>query len=249
MPNIELTQSDFEVPKPCQNWALFLDIDGTLIDIAAGPDAVIVPEALAPTLASASDWLGGALAIVSGRPFGKIDELMAPLKLPCAGEHGAVLRLPDGTFRNAKAECAVPEAWKSHVRAATQGWSGVVVEDKPYSIAAHFRRVPERERDVHDLLESVVAGNSQGFEVLSAHMAFEVRHHKLTKAAAVHEFMKHAPFCDRIPVFVGDDVTDEDGFRAAQELGGIALHVHGAFKGRTSNVRRWLEAFRSADIG
>ncbi len=193
--------------------------------------------------------MAGALAIVSGRTLAEIDELMAPLVLSCAGEHGAVIRLPDGAIHNARAEYAVPNNWRTRVRKAAGNWPGVIVECKPYSIAVHFRQATAHERDVRDLLESIVAESAPNFEILSACMAFEVRHRTLTKAAAVRELMKHAPFFGRVPVFVGDDVTDEDGFRAAQEMGGMALHVNEAFGRQPSNVRGWLETFRSADGG
>jgi len=239
----------FDAPEPRRDWSLFLDIDGTLIDIAETPEAVIVPDTLSSTLAAARDWLGGALAIVSGRPFAKIDELMAPLVLPCAGEHGAILRLPDGTIRKADALSAVPEPWQQRVRAAVRNWNGLVVEYKRYSIAAHFRQVPERQDDLRKLFDSVVAEDSGDFEVLPARMAYEIRHRALNKGTAVREFMKHPPFRGRVPVFVGDDVTDEDGFSAAREMGGLALHVNEAFGKQPSNVRRWLESFRTHKAG
>ncbi|MDE2629836.1 MAG: trehalose-phosphatase [Alphaproteobacteria bacterium] len=246
---MELNLSQSHAPVPRRDWALFLDIDGTLIDIAPSPDAVKVSDTLAASLAAAGRWLAGALAIVSGRTFAKIDELMAPLVLPCAGEHGAVIRLPDGAIRNAGAEHAVPNAWRERVHVATRNWHGVIAEFKPYSIAVHFRQAPARERDVRCLLETIVAGSAPNFEILSARMAFEIRHRSVTKGAAVHELMKHTPFFGRTPVFVGDDVTDEDGFRAARDLGGLALHVNEAFGGEPSNVRRWLKTFQPPNEG
>jgi len=244
-----VNQLELKTPNPQQNWALFLDIDGTLIDIAARPDAVIVPKTLARILAVAGQWLGSALAIVSGRTLAIIDEMMAPLVLSCAGEHGAVIRLPDGTIWRAGAEYAVPDAWKARLQAVAKDWNGVIVEIKPYSVSIHFRQAPARGGDVRVLVEDVVTANTRDFEVLAAHMAFEIRHRALNKAAAVHELMKHTPFRERIPVFVGDDVTDEDGFRAAQEMGGLALRVADSFGGRPSNVHRWLESFRSSNTG
>jgi len=236
----------FSAPAPRQDWALFLDIDGTLIDLAPTPESVVVPDTLAGSLTAARSWLGGALAIVSGRTLPKIDELMSYLKLPCAAEHGAVVRLPDGEIKIQGPCCAVPDTWRKQVLAATQNWLDVIVECKPYSIAIHFRRAPDRERDVLKLLEALIAGSS-AFEVLSARMAYEIRQRGVTKGAAVREFMKQAPFLGRAPVFVGDDVTDEDGFRAAREMGGLALHVNEVFGGAPSNVRQWLREFRSAE--
>ena len=231
-------------PQPQPDWAMFFDLDGTLLDIAPGPDDVVTPASLVPALAAARDWLGGALAIVSGRTVEKIDEFLAPLKFPCAGEHGAVLRMADGTIRRAGNECVVPDSWKQAMRRVVQNWDGVIVDDKAFSIALHYRAVPERGEDVRRLVENIVAANSKDFEVLPAQMAYEIRHRSLNKGTAVRSFMAEPVFHGRRPVFVGDDVTDEDGFRAATELGGLGLHVKHAFSGEPTNVRRWLERFK-----
>jgi trehalose 6-phosphate phosphatase len=225
---------------------LFLDIDGTLLDIAPRPDAVQVPKGLAPALAKASRWLGGALALASGRSLAEIDHLMAPLRPPCLAEHGAIIRFVDGATAVVGPDCAVPRRWRIELHAAVRDWPGVLVEDKAYGLAVHFRLAPERQADVLDLVQAAVAQDPAAFEILPAHMAFEIRHRSLSKAAAVERFMPRAPFAGRIPVFVGDDVTDEDGFRAARAMGGLALDVGDAFGGEPSRVRRWLETFNSA---
>ena len=227
---------------PRRDWAVFLDIDGTLLEIAARPDAVIVPDELAPTLETASTWLGGALAIVSGRPLTVIDHLLSPLTLPCAAEHGAQLRLADGTMLEPGHQRGVPAQWRGHILAATRDWTGVLVGNKAFSVAVHYRMAPDRERDVSDLTHGLV-GDDPEFEVLPARMAFEIRHRRLNKGEAIRTFMKTRPFEGRIPVFVGDDVTDEDGFHAVRELGGLALHVDEAFGGQPANVRAWLKSF------
>jgi trehalose 6-phosphate phosphatase len=240
---------EHKTPNPDKQWALFLDLDGTLLDIAETPKAITVPKMLVPALAAAAAWLDGALAIVSGRPLRDIDEILAPLLLPCAGEHGAVIRLPDGGTRQADPACAVPGLWKSHIESVANRWAGVAVESKEFNITVHFRQAPARRDEIRELLWRTIQDNTAGFEILSAHMAFELRHRSLTKGSAVFTFMRQAQFGGRIPVFVGDDVTDEDGFRAAKELGGIALHVADAFGGRPANVRDWLQSFRSGNEG
>lgn len=238
-----------DFPEPDRQWALFLDLDGTLLDLADTPNAIIVPRMLAPSLAAATTWLGGALAIVSGRKLRNIDDILNPLVLPAAGEHGADIRLPDGTIKQADLACAVPESWESHIEAVAKDWPGVTVESKTFNIAVHFRQAPERRDEVRELLWHTIQDNTSGFEILSAHMAYELRHRSLTKGSAVLAFMRQQPFAGRIPVFVGDDVTDEDGFRAALELGGIGLHVADAFGGRPESVRDWLQSFRSGTEG
>lgn len=229
--------------EPRPNWALFLDIDGTLLDIAPRPDAVVTPPGLARTLARASAWLGGALALASGRTLAEIDQLAAPFRAPCVAQHGAVVRYPDGAVSVAGADCIVPQRWRVELRAAARDWPGVLVEEKSHGIAVHYRLAPEWEDEVRRAVEAAVAKDPTQFEVLPARMAFEIRHRALTKAVAVDRFMPRPPFAGRVPVFVGDDVTDEDGFRAAEALGGLGLNVHERFGGEPAQVRRWLETF------
>lgn len=237
MDNIETA-----LPNAARDWALFLDIDGTLLDIAPTPEAVVIPADLPATLEAASAWLGGALAVVSGRPLASIDHLLSPLKLPCAAEHGAVLRLPDGALRQA-APGPLPDHWSDRVRAAVADWPGVLIDAKPHGLALHYRLAPERENDVRTLLSTLIAEETD-FEILPAKMAFELRHRGMHKGAAVRDFMARSPFEGRRPVFVGDDVTDEDGFAAARDYGGLGLHVHDVFGGAPSQVRAWLQTFR-----
>jgi trehalose 6-phosphate phosphatase len=116
------------------------------------------------------------------------------------------------------------------------------VERKNRGLAVHFRKCPSRENDVRKLLDNIVGENPDEFEILPASKAFEIRRRGLTKGKAVQHFMAQAPFAGRLPVFIGDDVTDHDGFRAAEAMGGIALDVHIAFAGEPSQVLRWLEA-------
>ncbi|HEY7979102.1 MAG TPA: trehalose-phosphatase [Rhizomicrobium sp.] len=232
-------------PAPNPGWALFLDIDGTLLDIAPTPDEVHVPESLTQTLLQASAWLGGALAVVSGRPFAQIDRLLSPLRLPGGAGHGAAMRLPDGKMETAGDTYVVPREWRTLLRNAVQQWPGVVVEEKPHGVTVHYRAAPDRKDDVTELVTKLTTRDPDSFEALPARMACEIRHRALTKAVIVRSLMRHKPFKGRIPVFVGDDVTDHDGFRAAEEKGGIALDVAVAFDGRPAAVRGWLERFRT----
>jgi trehalose 6-phosphate phosphatase len=234
-------QPPMAAPRPQPDWALFLDIDGTLLDIAMSPNSVVVPDSLVPLLARTRAWLDGALAIVSGRPLDQIDQLMAPLILPCAAEHGAILRMTDSIVESSAAS-AMPSSWATRLLSATKDWEGIFVEKKDRGLAVHFRKCPSREDDVRKLVENVVGENPQEFEILPASKAFEIRRRGLTKGKAVQHFMSYPPFTGRVPVFIGDDVTDQDGFRAAEAMGGIALDVHIAFAGKPSEVLRWLES-------
>ena len=228
-------------PAPAPNWALFLDLDGTLLDIAATPDAVVVPDDLVADLASASKVLGGALAIVSGRALDNIDSLLRPLHLPIGSEHGAVVRLPNGLYD--EVELKVPEHWKIALHELAAACPGVLAEIKRHNIVAHYRNAPSYEAEVRGVVSNLVAADADNFELLEAKMAFEIRPRQVTKGRAVHSLMNVAPFHGRIPIFVGDDTTDEDGFRAAIALGGVALDVAPVFAGRPFEVRAWLKRF------
>jgi len=227
--------------QPCRNWALFLDLDGTLIDIAPCPDKVVVPDDLVPALYKVSHPLGGALAIVSGRPLHEVDSLLTPLKLPIGAEHGAVVRFPGGRLDTLNTQ--LPAKWLETLGWKTGSMPGVLLEVKHHSVVAHYRQAPEREADLFKLANELVATAPDQFEVLPCRMAVEIRARAATKARAVALLMKEPPFAGRIPVYIGDDVTDEDGFKAARERGGLGIHVGARFDGQPSEVREWLARF------
>jgi len=235
--------SPSDPPVPHTNWALFLDIDGTLIDIASRPDAVEIPEMLPPLLWATRERLGGALALVSGRPLDDIDRMMAPYRFPCAAEHGAIVRFGDGSARIHRDDQVVPEALRNVLRNAATRWPGAHIEEKTFNVVVHYRQAPANADEIRSFLHSVVGKSGKDFEILPARMAFEIRHRALNKGAAVDAFMAEKPFASRVPVFVGDDVTDEDGFRAAEALGGLGVDVRVVFAGEPADVRAWLATF------
>jgi trehalose 6-phosphate phosphatase len=232
-------------PDVERHWALFLDLDGTLLDIATAPDRVVVPPRLTDALADVHAALGGALAVVSGRTLDDVDRLLAPLRLPVAAEHGAVIRLPSGVLDNIPATRRPSRQWIEKLHAATRDWSGVLVEEKAYSVALHYRLAPHRKSELRQLAMSLVRAAPTRFELLAAKEAFEVRPKGVTKGRAVEILMSQEPFRARQPVFVGDDVTDEDGMEAAVRLGGLGLTVGAVFEGQPLAVRNWLK--RAAD--
>jgi trehalose 6-phosphate phosphatase len=220
-------------------WALFLDLDGTLLDIAASPESVFVPKHLIDTLAKLRMQMGGAVAVLSGRALRTIDRLLHPL-LVCAGcEHGAVLRLPDGTVAEAPDNTVVPAHWRQLIHQQAAGWPGVLVEEKSHGIAVHYRTNPQLGLPVMGLLEQFVESDPS-FEILPALMARELRHRSINKGAALRRLMKTDVFKGRKPFFIGDDVTDEDAIAAARDLGGLGLRVPEAFAGEPARVRAWL---------
>jgi trehalose 6-phosphate phosphatase len=232
-------------PEIERHWALFLDLDGTLIDIAPAPDMVIVPSGLTDALTHVRTALGGAVAVVSGRRLGEIDQLLSPLRLPVAAEHGAIIRLPSGQFDPLPDALRPPPEWADQLRQSTQDWSGILVEEKTYSIAIHYRLSPHHEDAVHRVASSLVRAAPARFELLALKRAFEVRPKGASKARAVNVLMELEPFRGRQPVFVGDDATDEDGMASAVGFGGLGLNVDAAFGGKTLAVRDWLK--RAAD--
>lgn len=229
-------------PMPQKDWALFLDLDGTLLDIAQTPYAVTVPEDLVDDLRAASAALNGALAIVSGRLLSEVDYLLTPLKLPAAGEHGGVIRMPDGSHDEVDAK--IPFSWVEALIEDAAQWPGVLIERKTHGVVGHYRRAPKFAEAVRARAQELVAQMPETYEILEGKMAIEIRPRTVTKARAVRRLMSAEPFAGRTPIFVGDDLTDHDGFKAAESLGGMAVDVFQRFAGRTDDVRAWVR-----DIG
>lgn len=228
-----------EPPEIQADWALFLDLDGTLLDIAPKPDLVSVPHGLPAALDALSGQLGGALAVVSGRALSVIDTLLAPYHAAAGAEHGAVVRLPDGGLDEIRTPI-VPRIWLHRLEVAAERIDGLVIERKPRSVVVHFRLAPECEGEARDLVDSLPGLEEEGFSVLPAHMAFEVKPRGASKRRPVALLMEAPPFAGRRPVFVGDDLTDEDGIAMASSLGGFGLRVADDFAGSPANVRDWL---------
>lgn len=228
-------------PRPDAGCALFLDLDGTLLDIAPAPDRVVVPPDLIGDLSNAIAALGGAVAIVSGRNLCDIDGLVAPLVLPVGAEHGAEIRLPNGQ-RNVL-DVRVPPEWIERVERESSSRAGVQIERKSHGIVLHYRRAAQHEDFCVELCAALASQQRADFEVLRAKMAVEIRAIAATKGRAVDLLMREKPFYGRRPVFVGDDITDEDGFREAERQGGEGLDVFQRFGGRPREVRRWLKSF------
>lgn len=202
--------------------ALFLDFDGTMVDLAPQPHAVQVPRSLLGTLQDLQSMLGGALAVISGRPIAQLDDFLQPLRLPAAGVHGAERRGADGHLHllHTLPLDHVEEA--ARVLAAQH--EGLLVESKRGSLALHYRQAPHLEelclRTMHDAVSE-----SPGITLLRGKMVVEAKPGGASKGLAIEEFMGESPFAGRTPVFIGDDVTDEAGFSAVQRLGGIGIKV------------------------
>lgn len=203
--------------------ALFLDFDGTLVDIADRPDAVVVPPGLPGLLERLAARLDGALAIVSGRPLEQLDALL-PAPLALAGDHGATLRRTPGGAAEWPDLPSPPAAWRRRIEALAAQHPGALVEPKRHGFVLHYRLAPEAGPPGRALLEAMIAGNGD-FALMPARMAWEVKPAAVSKATAVTGFMARPPFAGRSPVFIGDDVTDEAGFSTVQELGGVGVKI------------------------
>jgi len=218
--------------------ALLLDLDGTLIDFAPTPDAVVVPPGLPATLAGLRDRLGGALAIISGRPVDQVDALLPGVAHAVAGEHGGAIRHAPAAVVERASFPPVPEPWLTRARMLVGAHPGTLLERKASGVALHFRKRPTAGpamRDLADRLAVLLPSHA----VLQGNMVWEVRPRGLDKGTALRALMARPPFAGRTPLFVGDDVTDEDAVAAAREAGGVGLMVAEVFAS-PQGVRDWL---------
>jgi trehalose 6-phosphate phosphatase len=227
-------------PPPSSGWAWFLDIDGTLVEIAPTPSAIHVAPGLVELLAALSRRSGGALALVSGRSVDNILDLIAPLRLPAAGLHGLERLTADGRILRPPPLPGLDGA-RQALAAFAASHPGVVLEDKRLTLALHYRQVPEFEQACRQAAAAAVAG-CVGLAVAAGKMVFELRPAGSDKGGAVQAFMAEPPFAGRRPVFAGDDVTDEDGFAAVNRLGGLSVLVGPE---RPSSARHRVEGVNS----
>ncbi len=230
---------------PFAQAALLLDMDGTLLDIAPTPDSVVVAPGLADTLERLRDQLAGAVAVVTGRPVAQIDALLPGVLTAVSGEHGGATRPAPGAALERAPLPGLPDALRAEAAALADPHPGVILEHKARGFVLHYRLAPERGLPLRAALDEMLAPYP-ALQLIPAHMAWEIRPHGADKGSAVQGLMTRAPFSGRSPVFIGDDVTDEDGMRAARLLGGAGLFVPDVFGG-AAEVRDWLR--RCAQAG
>jgi trehalose 6-phosphate phosphatase len=207
-----------------QKWALFLDIDGTLIDLAPSPDDIVVPSDLPGHLTSVSGLLGGALALVTGRALPYADQLFQPHAFPIAGLHGSERRTAGGTVSRVAATEAFEEV-KNELRAAASQWPGVLIEDKGAAVAAHYRQAPQHLAEVEAAMEYYLLQAGRDFTLQRGKMVFEIRPARADKGGALQSYLSEAPFHGRRPIAIGDDVTDEAMFKVVNDLDGHSIRV------------------------
>ena len=241
------------VPVPCSlvphlsETAVLLDIDGTLLDLAPTPREVWVPPGLAKTLNRLIERTNGALALVSGRSLNDIDLIFAPAQFPAVGGHGAEMRITgDGEAVPGHAP-PMDKELKRRLAAIAKLSPGILLEDKGYSLALHYRLAPHAEKAIYEAVSLIRADLPNApMEVMPGKCVCEIKHSGFTKATGVRELMTYAPFKGRRPFFIGDDVTDESVFAIMPDLDGLAFSVGRRAKGvaghfdAPSDVREFL---------
>jgi trehalose 6-phosphate phosphatase len=227
--------------------ALLFDIDGTLIDLAPTPDGIVVPPDLVANLQELWHLTSGALALVSGRMIEDIDRIMKPAKLPAVGGHGVEMRpLSGGEVQSALVKPMDPHL-KKRFAAIGDLSPGILIEDKSYSLAIHYRLAPDAERQIFQAVTAIQADlPGAPIEVLNGKFVVEIKHEGFSKATAVRTLMKQPPFAGRKAIFLGDDVTDETVFGIMPDLDGLAYSVGRKAQGVAGHfdsphdVRLWI---------
>lgn len=226
--------------------ALFLDFDGTFVDFAPRPDAIALRPGSVDLLGSLSGKLGGALAVVSGRRIADLDCFLAPLTLPASGVHGQEFRPKPGEILTRTPTPELEEARRRLASALAPG-DPLLMEDKGGALVLHYREHPDQRARAESLAMRAVDGLAH-LHALPGHAIMEIRERGVDKAGAVRDFCAVPPFAGRLPVFVGDDKTDEHGFAAAAAAGGFGVKVGpGATAAKwrlpdVAAVHRWLAA-------
>jgi len=211
-------------PMAGDDIALFLDFDGTLVEIAPAPDQVRLDRRVPAALDSLRQTLGGALALVSGRPVAFLDATLDPYRFDIAALHGAEIRL-DGEIQSPpETPAEMRDALRDLVRFANSH-VGIIVEDKRISVALHWRLAPELQDEALDLMRAVAARMGPAIRLQEGKSVAELVPAQASKGAAIARLMQTQPYNGRLPVFIGDDITDEDGFKAVNALGGLSVRI------------------------
>ena len=222
------------LPPPQGDWAYFVDIDGTLVDIVDSPDAVRLDHDLLQVIEELFHTTGGAVALISGRAIADIDRLFPGTRWPAAGQHGIERRNAAGVI----SQHAVPSRhldWaRERLLAVASGKPGLLLEDKGLSLALHYRRAPQLAGYAHRVTRSLLPRVGTKYCIQTGKRVVELKPAGKDKGVAVLEFMQEAPFAGRTPVFVGDDATDEYGFATVNRLRGYSIKV-----GSGPTVAQW----------
>jgi trehalose 6-phosphate phosphatase len=234
------------LPLPSLECCVFLDVDGTLIELTDSPHEAFADQELKVLLGTVAERLGGALALVSGRSIPYLDALFKPLRLPAAGLHGVARRSASGIMYGPNFINTELDRVRPAVKALVEAHPGTSLEDKGQTVAVHFRMAPQHESSVRESLLDISKPMSVDYHIQEGNMVLELMPRGFNKGAAVKMFMQEPPFLGRRPVFVGDDLTDQGGFQSVEEQGGISIAVGDRVRGQyrlddPAAVRAWLQ--------
>lgn len=242
-----MTTARTKKPPPASaGWAFFLDVDGTLIDIAASPGAARVDDALLGLVARLHHACGGALALVSGRCLADLEQRLGSVRIPIAGQHGLERRDAAGRLHTHAAPPGAKRELRRRLDALVAAHPGLLLEDKGLTLALHYRQAPQLAGWLHRLLAGWLEERTEGLHLQKGKRVLEIKPAGFDKGSAIAEFMAEPPFHGRRPVFIGDDVTDEHGFERVNLINGHTVKVG---VGRTAArhrlpdvaaVRAWL---------
>lgn len=244
--------ADIDLPRELgwpalRSRALYLDVDGTLLDLADTPDRVGAPAGLVAVLDAVGTRLGGALALVSGRPVEDLDRLFAPLRLAAVGVHGAQVRPADGPLRAADAFGQRLDRVREALAGRLAQWPGALVEDKGLALAVHYRNAPASEDAIRGAMQRLASLAGPKFALLHGKHVFELKPAALNKGSGIALLREAAPFAGRLPICIGDDVTDEAAFAYANAAHGTSIVVGDVARSAAQfrveapgTVRAWL---------
>jgi trehalose 6-phosphate phosphatase len=238
--DVSLTVDESRGPPPPLDGqsAVFLDADGTLLEIVSRPELVRVPQDLPALIARRAEERDSAIALISGRPLSQLDQLFHPWHGAAAGLHGIERRRADGTLdciRDSASDAALSRIRPKLAALAGDG-GGLVLEDKGNTIALHYRAIPDREAEIRAFAEALLPEAGPALRLIAGKMIVEFQPAAIHKGLAIAAFLAEPPFVGRRPVFVGDDTTDEDGFTEIRRRDGIAIRV-GALGVTAANYR------------
>lgn len=208
-----------------QRYALFLDFDGTLVDIAPTPEAVTVSDELRQNLHDLRIRFDGAMALVSGRRIANLDAYLAPHRFDAGGLHGLEIRIAGALLDRPAGDRQSLHAMGEHLRRRLIAWPGALLEDKEHSLAVHWRMAPEAGPALGDLLEEATAALGAGYRLQRGKSVAEILPAHADKGRAIEAILNEPPYKGCTPIFFGDDVTDEDGIRIVNALGGLSVNV------------------------
>ena len=208
-----------------RSYSLFFDFDGTLADIVSRPEDVEVTEATRKALTALRHSHEGAVAIITGRDIAAIDRFLTPVRLPIAGVHGLTRRDADGQMHRPEYDGEALKVIEDQTRSdSSRRRSGLLLEPKQGALALHYRQRPELEGVCLEAMEQAVNG-TPSITLRRGKMVIEAVGHAGNKGKAIESFLTEKPFAGRVPVFAGDDLTDEDGFASVNRLDGISIKV------------------------